>query len=173
MFKRSLCAIAGSIVLLAVAASGPAYGVTKVVPDDHGDAKARFDITKATFNNGDLRLSAKAHVPDLRNGGDQYFSMTFSPRNFPDIFFTAFGKLHRDDSITNRLTVFNDIGEVSRIPCKGTQSIWSPESEFVKVSIPRSCVEDLSGSMFMTANLGPSKRFASQDHVVGRFVREG
>jgi hypothetical protein len=173
MFKRIAGVIAGSTAMLAVAVAGPAFGATKVVADDAGDAKARFDITSVTFNNGTQRFAAKAHVPDLRLGGEQYYSLTISPRNSPDIFFTAFGKLHRDNTITDRLTVFNDIGEVSRVPCAGVRSIWSPEGEFVKISLPRTCLGGVSGRMWMTANLGPSAKRASQDHVIGRFVRAG
>jgi hypothetical protein len=172
MFKRSAASILTAIAAVTVTAIGPASAVTKVVTDDHGDAPARFDITRATFNNGDTRLSGKAHVDNLRYGGEQYFSFTFSPRNSPDIFFTAFSKLHADNTLTNRLTVFNDIGEVSRIPCNVT-GIWSPESDTVKVSIPRSCVAELTGPQFMAAHLGPNARQGSQDHVIARFVRQG
>lgn len=171
MFKRSVGVAASAIAVIAVVAA-PALGATKVVPDDHNDARPRFDITRATLNNGDQRLSGKAHVVNLRYGGEQYFSMTFSPRNSPDIYFTAFSKLHADNSLTNRLTVFNDIGEVSRIPCNVT-SIWRPGADSVRVSIPRSCVEGLSGPQYMTVHLGPSARRASQDHVRAGFVRQG
>lgn len=170
MFKHSAAMVAGSVAVLAVAGAAPALGDTKTVSDPTGDATARFDITRAAFNNGDQRLSGKAHVANLRYGGEQYFSFTFSPRNSPDIFFTAFSKLHDDRSLTNRLTVFNDIGEVSRIRCNVT-SIWSPEADWVKVSIPRSCVDGLSGRQWMTANLGPSARRHRQDHVLAGYVR--
>jgi hypothetical protein len=171
MFTRSLSTLSAAVaVLAAIGAAAPASAATKVVSDAHGDARARFDITSGTFNNGEKRLSAKVHVDNLRYGGEQYYSLTFSPRHNPDIFFTAFSKLHADNSLTNRLTVFNDIGEVSRIPCNVT-SIWSPESDTVKVSLPRSCVDGLTGSQYMSAHLGPSAHRNSQDFLLARYVR--
>jgi hypothetical protein len=172
MFKRSAGIIAGSAVLVGVAATGSAFGATKTVSDHLNDAQPRFDITSATFKNAADRLSGKAHVVNLRYGGEQYFSFTFSPRNSPDVFYTAFSKLHADNSLTNRLTIFNDVGEIHHIPCNVT-SVWRPGNDTVRVSIPRSCVEGLSGTQYMTANLGPSARRGTQDHVVARFVREG
>ena len=172
MLKRPAALLAGVTAVLAITSAAPALGVVKVVTDDRGDAPARFDITRATVNNGDNRLSGKVAVDNLRYGGEQYFSFTFSPRNSPDIFFTAFSKLHADNSLTNRLTVFNDIGEVHRIPCNVT-SIWRPENDIVKVSIPRDCVDGLSGPQYMTSHLGPSARRAGQDHVIAGYVRQG
>ncbi len=172
MFRRSLGIVAVSMAVTFVAAAAPAVAVTKVVQDDQGDAVPRFDITSATFDNGDMRLSGRAHVANLRYGGEQYFSFTFSPRNSPDIFFTAFSRLHADDTITERLTVFNDVGEVSRIACD-VRSAWQPEANTVRVSIPRSCVKGLSGRQYMTANLGPSARYGTQDHVRAGYVRQG
>ncbi len=61
MFKRSLGVAASATAVIAVVAAAPALGATKVVPDDHNDALPRFDITRATFNNGDQGLSGKAH----------------------------------------------------------------------------------------------------------------
>jgi len=172
MFKRSLGIGAASTAITVLVAAAPAVAATRVVLDDHGDAVPRFDITRATFGNGDNRLSGETHVADLRYGGEQYFSFTFSPRNSPDIFFTAFSKLHADDTITERLTLFNDIGEVSRIPCN-VRSAWQPEANTVRVSIPRSCVKGISGRQYMTANLGPSARYGTQDHVRAGYVRQG
>jgi hypothetical protein len=171
MLKRTGSIALSAIALTIAAAAAPATAATKVVSDPQGDASPRFDITSVLFNNGAKRLSATAHVDNLRYGGEQYFSFTFSPRNSPDVFFTAFSKLHADNSLTNRLTLFNDVGEVSRVPCN-VASIWSPEADRVKVSIPRSCVDGLSGPQWMTANLGPTPRRAQQDHVLGRFVNE-
>lgn len=172
MFRRSLGIVAASMAVTFVAAATPAVAVTEVVQDPRGDAIPRFDITRVRFDNGDTRLSAKAHVANLRYGGEQYFSFTFSPRNSPDIFFTAFSRLHADDTLTERLTVFNDIGEISRIPCN-VRSVWQPEANTVRVSIPRSCVKGLSGRQYMTAHLGPSARRGTQDHVRAGYVRQG
>lgn len=172
MLRRSTILATTALTLSVVAITGAAFASTKTVTDDRGDAQQRFDIAKVRFNNSDTRLSATARVPHLRYGGEQYFSLTFSPRNSPDIFFTAFTKLHADDTLTNRLTVFNDIGEVSRIDCRVGAS-WSPESHRVKVSAPRSCIEGLTGPQFMAAHLGPNAHRAQQDHVLGHFVRQG
>jgi hypothetical protein len=170
MFLRALSLATSAAAAAAVVTAAPALAATKVVHDPRGDAVPRFDITRTLFNNGDQRLSAKATVVNLRYGGEQYFSFTFSPRNSPDIYLTAFSKLHADNSLTNRLTIYNDIGEVSRLPCN-VASTWRPEDDTVKVSIPRSCVDWLTGAVWMTSNLGPDAHRHSQDHVLGRFVR--
>lgn len=172
MVKKSLSILASTFALTAVVAAAPASAVVKVVPDRHDDAKARFDIHRATFNNGEHRISGKAEVDNLRYGGDQYFSITFSPRGNPDIFFTAKTRLNDDDSLTNRLTLFNDIGEVSVIPCDVT-SIWQPEDDRVRVSIPRTCIDWLTGTLSMSMHLGPNAHYGTQDHVNSRYVREG
>lgn len=172
MFKRIIAATAGLAAIVTGAAGVTALAATETHSDDRHDAAPRFDIVRAVFNNGDQRLSGKAKVANLRYGGEQYFSFTFSPRNSPDVYFTAFSKLHADDSLTNRLIVHNDIGEVSRIPCNVT-SIWSPGADTVRVSIPRDCVDGLSGSQYMSVNLGPTARRGTQDRVIAASVRQG
>ncbi len=172
MFKRSLGIAAASVAVMIVGAAAPASAASKVVQDAQGDAQPRYDITSATFTNWDTRLSATARVDNLRYGGNQYFSLTFSPRNAPDVSYTASTRLRADNVLINRLTVHNELGETNRVPCNVT-GIWSPEGDRVRVWVPRSCLEGLSGAQFMRAHLGPSSLAASQDHVRGGFVRQG
>jgi len=127
-----------SVVALALVASpSPAVAANVSLLDDSRDAKAEFDITRATFaNNGDV-LSVKARFRNLKSDGVQIVGLHFRPRGYGRSF-VASTLRHADGSVTADLYRLN--GATSSLMDCTVGARWRPDQDVVSIKVPQNCL---------------------------------
>jgi hypothetical protein len=144
--------------------AAPALAATRVVGDPRGDANPRYDMVRVRFVNGDTRLAMHIRTtPGLRRGRG-YADFHFSPNHGFTYYFEAVSRRTANGAVHNKLTMYTAQGHKT-LDCR-IEARWAYAAHTVSIELPRSCASrDISGRLYMTADLGPSAEPMTQDFI--------
>lgn len=161
-----------ALALVALFSASPARSETVARKDPKGDAASdRFDIRRAIYFNAPKYIGGRANVVDLR-GKATYYAVRFSPRDNPDLVFTASTRRTSSGRTVNDLSVFNGDGETITIPCR-LKARWELARDVIELKVARTCLEGTYGRLYMNLSLGRTARVVTQDHARGSVVMRG
>jgi hypothetical protein len=123
------------LLVAAVAAPASAEKIRRV--DARGDAPQAIDIWSARYSHGVHRVSVVASLPDLGQRGRA--SLSISKFEIFEAGYVALIKKRPGAAPQVRLTFFNHFDLEPR-ECPGLTGSWA--SARVKLSVPRSCLDD-------------------------------
>jgi hypothetical protein len=129
--------IVSAVALALLGWQGPAVAANVSLDDPVGDAKAEFDITRATFGNNAETLSVKARFRNLKSDGTQIFGLHFRPRGYGRSFVASTVR-HADGSVTADLYRLN--GDSSTLMDCAVRARWQPDADVVVLKVPQNCL---------------------------------
>jgi hypothetical protein len=153
-----------AVVAITVGLGAPALAATRVVGDPRGDANPRYDMVRVRFVNGDTRLAMHIRTTPGLHRGRGYADFHFSPNHGFTYYFEAVSRRTADGAVHNKLTMYTAQGHKT-LDCR-IEARWAYAAHTVSIALPRSCASrDISGRLYMTADLGPSAEPMTQDFI--------
>ena len=149
--RRHLVRLAVATAALLVWAPSAAVAGTTTVVDPRGDAPARHDLTSVRLRNDADRLGAELRVRDLRGAGDQVVGLFLRSRR-TEVSYAVTTHRGANGRVDVRLDRSGGPDDGS-VPCDVTAR-WSLGRDRVTLSVPRSCVPELTGQLRMYVVIG-------------------
>lgn len=146
-------ALPASAVALAAALAcvAPASAATVARHDPHGDAPARYDLTKVTFTNTSTRLAFKAHVRGLQGARTQIYGMSISAAGTKN-WYLDLDSFRRSNGKVHSVITGSTVDGITTTLCRPTVK-WRLAKNVITASFPRTCMPD-AGTLQVSAFTG-------------------